>query len=255
MKSLIAFAKKEITEQLRTSRMMVLGIVFVLFGILSPALAKLTPWMMSLFADSMTSGITVNEITVTDLDSWMQFYKNAPIVLIAFVLIQSSIFTKEYQSGTLVLSLTKGLKRHKVVLSKAFTLVTLWTVGYWLCFGVAYLYTGFYWDNALAQNLVFSAVCWYVFGLWVIGMMTLFSTMSRSNTGVLLGIVAVIIACYLVGTLPRVGQYMPTQLMDGNSLIYGTARAEDYVKALLVTGGTGIVCFIASIPVFNKKYL
>ena len=38
--------------------------------------------------------------------------------LIAFVLLQSSIFTREYTSGTLTLSLTKGLARYKVVLSK-----------------------------------------------------------------------------------------------------------------------------------------
>lgn len=256
MNSLIAFTKKEAIEQLRTSRMMILGILFVLIGIMNPAIAKLTPWMMSLVADSMAeSGITLNNITVTAMDSWMQFFKNAPIVLIAFVLIESGIFTKEYQSGTLVLSLTKGLKRYKVVISKAFTLITLWTVGYWLCFGITYFYTGYYWDNSLAQNLGFSAVCWYVFGLWVIGLMTLFSTLSGSNTGVLLGVGGVIMVCYLIGMLPQVSKYLPTQLMDGNSLIYGTAQVGDYLASLLVTAATGIVCLITSIPIFNKKYL
>lgn len=256
MKSLLAFTKKETTEQIRSSRMMILGILFLVFGIMNPAIAKLTPWILSTFAESMAgSGMVITTVTVTALDSWVQYFKNLPIALIVFVLLQSSIFTKEYQSGTLVLSLTKGLKRYKVVISKAFTLIVLWTVGYWLCFGTTYAYNSYFWDNSVAQNLIFSGVCWYVFGLWVIGLMILFSTISSSNTGVLLGTGGVIMVCYLVGLIPQVGEYLPTRLMDGNSLIYGAAQPGDYVMSLLVTVTTGPACFIASIPIFNKKNL
>lgn len=255
MKSLLAFTKKEATEQIRSSRMLIMAILFAVFGIMSPAIAKLTPWLMSAVADSMASGIVVTNVTVTAIDSWMQFFKNAPIMLIAFVLLQGSIFTKEYQSGTLVLSLTKGLKRYKVVISKAFTLIILWTAGYWLCFGTTYAYNAYFWDNAVAQNLLFSVVCWYVFGLWVVGLMTLFSTISGSGTGVLMGTGGVILACYLIGMVPQVGEYLPTRLTDGNSLIYGAAPATDYVPSLLIAAASGIASFAASIPIFNKKRL
>ena len=133
MKSLLAFIKKETMEQLRSGRLIILGILFVLLGIMNPAVAKLTPWMLEIFADSLAeSGMTVTNVTVSAMDSWVQFFKNIPIGLIAFVLLQSSIFTKEYGSGTLVLSLTKGLARFKVVISKTAVLAVLWTLGYWL---------------------------------------------------------------------------------------------------------------------------
>ena len=118
MRSLVAFTKKEFTEQIRSGKITFLAILFVLFGIMNPAVAKLTPWLMEQFADTLAgSGMIITEVTVTALDSWTQFYKNIPMALIAFVLLESSIFTKEYRSGTLILSLTKGLSRFKVVLA------------------------------------------------------------------------------------------------------------------------------------------
>ena len=46
MKSLIAFMKKEWMDLVRSGRLMILLVIFLLFGIMNPAIAKLTPWMM-----------------------------------------------------------------------------------------------------------------------------------------------------------------------------------------------------------------
>ena len=137
MKAFFAFTKKEITGQIRSGKITVLCLLFLMIGIMNPAVAKLTPWLLEAMADSMAeSGMIVTEVTVSAMDSWVQFFKNIPICLIAFVLMQSSIFTNEFSSGTLLLSLTKGLERYKVVLSKAAVLLALWTLGYWLSFGI-----------------------------------------------------------------------------------------------------------------------
>ncbi len=256
MKSLFAFMKKEFTEQLRSSRLMFLGLLFVLFGIMNPAIAKLTPWLLETMADSLAeSGMIVTDVKVSAMDSWVQFFKNMPMGLIAFVLLESSIFTKEYTSGTLVLSLTKGLERYKVVVSKTVVLIALWTVGYWLCFGITYGYNAYFWDNSIAQNLIFSVVCWWLFGVMVIALLVLFSTVAKSNTGVLLETGGVVLASYLIGLLPKCSKYLPTNLADGNSLIYGLAEATAYIPSLIIAVTASIICFVVSIPVFNKKQL
>lgn len=256
MRSLFAFIKKEWMEQLRSGRLMILGILFVLFGIMNPAIAKLTPWLLEFMADSLEgSGITVTAITVSAMDSWVQFFKNIPMALIAFILLESSIFTKEYQSGTLVLALTKGLERYKVVISKAVVLFILWSVGYWLCFGITYGYNAYFWDNSIAQNLMFSLFCWWLFGLWAIALTILFSTLARSNTGVLAGTGGVVLTSYLIGLLPKMKEYSPSMLMDSNSLIYGTEDAQAYAAAIIVTILLSLVCFVASIPILNKKQI
>ncbi len=254
MKSLFAFIKKECMEQLRSGRLWITLALFVLLGIMNPAVAKITPWLLEVMADSLAeNGMVVTDITVSAMDSWVQFFKNMPIGLIAFVLLQGAIFTKEYSSGTLVLSLTKGLERFKVIISKAGVLCAIWSLGYWLCFGITYLYNSYFWDNSVAQNLLLSVVCWWLFGVFVISLMTLFSTISASNTGVLIGTGAVVFMSFMVSLLPKVNKYLPTLLMDGNSLIYGIA--ENYTVAIIVTTITTIICFAVSIPIFNKKHL
>lgn len=254
MRAFLAFIKKEWMEQIRSSRLMILGLVFVLFGIMNPAMAKLTPWLFEVMADSMEeSGMIVTVVEVDAMTSWVQFFKNVPMALIVFVLMQSSIFTKEYQSGTLVLALTKGLHRYKVVLSKAVVLVTMWTGFYWMHYGITYVYNDYFWDNAIAKNLIFSATCWWIFGLWVIGLMVLFSALANGNSIVMVGTGTIVAISYAASLLPKLGKYTPTLLMDGNSLIYGAKDAEDYTIALIVSVVTGIACIIASVPILNKK--
>jgi ABC-2 type transport system permease protein len=256
MISLIAFIKKEMMEQLRSGKLMLLGILFVLFGIMNPAVAKLTPWLLETMADSLAeSGMIVTDVTVSAMDSWVQFFKNIPMGLIAFVLIESNIFTKEYDSGTLVLSLTKGLERFKVVVSKTIVLTVLWTISYWMCFGITYGYNEYFWDNSIAQNLMFSVVCWWLFGLWVIGLIILFSTVTNTNTGVLCGTGGVVFVLYLVGLLPKCSKYLPTFLTDGNSLIYGMAETKDYMPSIMIAVVVSLICFVISILIFNKKHL
>lgn len=256
MTSLIAFTKKEIMAQLRSGKLLILSMLFVLFGIMNPAIAKLTPWLMETLADTLAqSGMTVTAVTVTAMDSWVQFFKNIPMALIAFVLLHSSIFTAEYQEGTLVLSLTKGLQRYKVVLSKAAVLAAFWSAGYWLCFGITYGYNAYFWDNSVTQSLTFSAICWWLFGMWCIGLMTLFSTLSTANTGVLLGTGGVILLSYMLGLLPKLNTYLPTMLTDGNALIYGIEEPKAYTASMIITAIATVLCFAVSIPIFNKKNL
>lgn len=256
MKTLIAFVKKEITEQIRQGKLMLIFILFVVLGIMNPAVAKLTPWLYEIFADSFSeSGIIITAINVSAMDSWVQFFKNIPIGIIAFVLIESSIFTKEYSSGTLVLSLTKGLSRHKVVIAKSLILGVMWTVFYWMCFGITYGYNAYFWDNSVAKNLILSVVCWWIFGLFIVSLTVVFSTVASSNSGVLGGVGATVLVSYLVGLLPKINKYLPTLLTDGNSLIYGAREAKEYVIAIIITVSLSALCFAASIPIFNKKQL
>ena len=55
--------KKECLESVRTGRLIILMLLFVLFGIMNPAIAKLTPWIMEMFADTMAeSGLIITDV-------------------------------------------------------------------------------------------------------------------------------------------------------------------------------------------------
>ena len=256
MNPLLAFMKKEYLETARTGKLIILTLLFVLFGIMNPAIAKLTPWMMEMLSDTMAeSGLLVTNIQVDAMTSWTQFFKNIPIALIAFVLIFSDTFTKEYKSGTLLLVLTKGLSRYKVVLAKTALLLSLWTLGYGICFAITYGYNAYFWDNGIANNLFSSAVIWWLFGIWVICLIVLFSSLLKNNTEVSLCTSGTVLLMYLLGIIPKVKAYSPAILMDINPLLIGTEEINAYIKAIIIAAALCIVCVAVSIPVINKKLL
>ncbi len=256
MKALIAFFKKEFLENLRTNKLLVMGVIFLGFGIMNPAVAKLTPALMEAMSDTLAeSGMVVTTVTVDAITSWTQFFKNIPMALIAFVLIYGSSFTKEYESGTLVLVLTKGLARYKVVMAKATMMLLVWTIGYWFCFGITYIYNEFYWDNHIATGLIPASLNWWLFGILVVSLMVIFSTMSSSHIGVLLCTGGTIFILYMLGLIPKLSNYLPTKLMNTSELLVGKIHADDFTKSILITILVTIVCLATSIPVMNKKHI
>lgn len=256
MKPLFAFVKKEYLETVRTGKIIMLILLFVLFGIMNPAIAKLIPWIMEMQSETMAEmGLMVMDVQVDAMTSWTQFFKNIPIALIAFILLFSDIFTKEYRTGTLLLVLTKGLSRYKVVLSKTLLLLSLWAVGYGLCFAITYGYNAYFWDNGIADNLFFSAAIWWLFGVWVICFIVLFSSLLQNNTGVSLCTGGAVMLAYLLSMIPKVKSYSPTMLMDTNSLLSGVESMDTYMKAIIVAAVSGVICIAVSVPVMNKKQL
>lgn len=251
MRRFVAFFKKEAFAHWRSGRLFLLTLLFVLFGVMNPAFAMLTPHLLEMFEESMaTSGITIGTVTVSAMDSWLQFFKNIPMALLAFVLLESTLFTQEYQSGTLILALTKGLTRPQVLLSKGLLLALLWSAGYWLCAAITYAYNAYYWDNAVAINLSTALVNWWLFGLWMADLMLLFSTTSRTNIGVLGGCASAVLLCTLLGFFPKCTDLMPTVLTGGSAIISGGALPQSPVY--LLTTAFILLALALSVSLFNK---
>ncbi len=256
MKTLLAFIKKEIVDNIRNGKILILVILFLFIGIQNPAIAKLTPWILNLLSDSFSEmGITIGEMQIDALTSWTQFYKNIPLGLVAFLLIFSNIFTKEYQSGTLILVLTKGLARHKVVLAKTILMLLSWTVCYWLCYLITYGYNAFFWDNSIVSNISLPATMWYLFGLWVISLLILFSTLLSNNSGVLLGIGTTVLLAYLVNLIPKAKYFSPIALTNAASLMMVMGETVTYTKTVIVVLFLSCVCVVAGIMFMNRKQL
>ena len=124
MRQLIAFAKKELMENWRTGKIITLSALTVIFGIMNPLLAKLTPYLVQTMSTTLAeSGISVQKITVDATTSWTQFYKNIPMLLIFFLLLFSGIWTSEYQNGTIINLLTKGLEDISVEMDHGYTVL------------------------------------------------------------------------------------------------------------------------------------
>lgn len=256
MRALIAFFKKEVFEQVRTGKLLILIIIFLALGIMSPAIAKLTPWMLDIMSDALAeSGMNIEQIEVDALTSWTQFYKNIPIGLIVFLVFQGGILTREITSGTLILALTKGLDRYKVIASKSLVLILEWSVCYLLCFIISYFGTALFWDNSIGNELIFAGLCWWLAGVLAVMLIILFSVITKSYPLTLLMSGGVCLVSYIIGLIPKVTKYTPTALFDGTSLVYGIKDINDFVPAFIITAILSLVCLILTIPMFNKKQL
>ena len=254
MRALLSFAKKEIIFQIRSKRFMILAIVFASLGIMNPIFAKMTPWLLEILSESLAeSGMNITVTSSTALDSWMQFYKNLLMGIVAFIVLESNIFTKEYSSGTLILSLTKGLDRYKVVVVKSAVLIVLWSILYYLCFAITELINLCLWDNSIVKNLFFSSFCLWLFGVWLISLVVFFSVIAKSNVVVMAGVGGSFFVPYLISLLPKINKYMPTYLSNGTALVYGTADISSYIPSIIIVFLLTAAAFILSISLFNKK--
>lgn len=256
MKTFLAFLKKEGIERLRGGHILILGVLFVLFGIMNPAIAKLTPWMMELLSDTLAeSGMVVSGVSVDALTSWTQFYKNIPIVLIVFVLITCGVLTGECQKGTLIPVLTKGLSRTKVICAKFVSLALMWSAGYWLCYAVTYAYNAYFWDNSIAPGLAPPALAYYLFGLWVLSLVMLFSSFSSVSTGVLLGTGGVCLAAYLLSLIPKLQPYTPMRLTEAMPAVTGALKVGDLLASAIITILMIFITVVLSCIIFKKRKL
>ena len=251
-----AYMKKEITEYVRTGRLVILGLVFMFFGILAPATAKLTPWLMEQLAGEMErSGFKVGEVTVTALSSWEQFFSNLSMALIVFVLIVGGTFAAEYKSGAFVFAVTRGLSRKKIVLAKALVLAGMWTLLYALCTGLTHFYTVYYWGSDDVNNLLFAETIPWLFGLWLICLFLLVAATFTTGSGALGGTAIAVFVIYLAGMVPKVSEYLPTRLLNGMPLLTCERVPVDYMASVIVTVVSGALFLAGAALIFRKKQL
>lgn len=253
MKQNIAFIKKEWTEYARTSKLTIFGILFVALGIMNPAIAKLTPALIEMFTSNSEefSGMTIDVGEVNASSSWMQFYKNIPIGLFAVIIIFCGILQNEMVKGTLIAVITKGFARWKILTIKIFNVMVIWTIGYWVTYGITYFYNDYYWDNSIVKNVFLGALLYWIYGLFLISLIAFFSSIANSNTGVLLGIGMVYIAMSIVSIADKVKEFLPNKLSDAGLLNGG--KIEDYYVAIIVTLIISIVSVVAGCVIFSKK--
>jgi ABC-2 type transport system permease protein len=256
MKQLLLLLKKEITELLRTKKALVLVIVYAMFGIMNPAMAKLTPWLLAQMGDSLAEqGITIGAISVNALTAWTQYYKNLMMEHIVILAVFSGIFAQEYQSGTLINLLTKGVSRAKVAASKLLSALLCWSVCYWLTFLVTLAYTAYFWDNALPAGIWLGAICAYVLGVWLLTLELAFASALSSGMAALLGTGGVLVVCYLLSMLPALTRFLPLRLSDGLSLLTRALAPADFLPALLVALALSLVQSALCVAGIRRKQL
>ncbi|MBS7007762.1 ABC transporter permease subunit [Anaerostipes sp.] len=254
MRAYWAFTKKELMESVSSYRLLILACVFILFGIMNPLIAKMTPELVKEF---MPEGLNMAVPEPTAVDSWLQFFKNVGQIGLAVLdILFSGMIAGEMQKGTLVLMVTKGLSRVTVLCSKFTVSVLLWTVSYVLCYGITYGYTAYFWNGDNIRNLMPA-----LFGVWLFGVLLLASgllgsVLSGNSYTSLLFTGGLVAAMFLVNIIPKIQKYNPVRLVsEPSGLISGSLKLSDISAGFVTAGSMILIFFLLSVLIFRKKQL
>lgn len=252
MKGFLAFTKKELIEQSRTYKWIIIVCTYFLFGMTSPLLAKLMP---KIFASMKLEGMQIIIPTPTVMDAYAQYFKNmTQMGILILLLVFGGVLSSELSKGTLINILAKGLPRPIIILSKYVAAVILWTVGYLLSVITDYGYTVYLFKDSKVQNLIFSLFCLWLFGCFVLSLIILSSTLMGGNFGGLILSSIILGMLLFIGIFPKLEKYNPITLASQNTALLSGAQSVD--KLLLTVWVTIILIMIglgASITLFEKK--
>ncbi|MGP1569173.1 MAG: ABC transporter permease [Peptoanaerobacter stomatis] len=252
MRIFFSLIKKESIENIRTKKMLGLLLLFIFIGLISPLTAKLTPQIFQAIA---TDGIDIKANTPTEIDSWVQFFKNVnQIGMFGLVIMFSTQVTNEIQKGTLINLLSKGLPRYQVIMSKWFFNTIMWFCSYCICFLVAFGYTKYFFGNTFpVGNILMASLLPLIFGIFLISLEILGSVITENVVGTLIFVASGVVIQFILSLKDEIVKYMPIALLVKPINIIKGIGFNDYFIPIFTTFGLIIICIISSIIVLNKK--
>ena len=254
MRGFVTFIKKEWMEYIRSYKLMILLLVFLAFGFMNPITAEYLPKLVGAF---LPDGMVMNLPEPGILDSWTQFFKNVPqLGLVIMVITFGGLMSGEFTKGTLVPVLTKGLSRNVIVAAKLCASAMVWSICYFLSFGVSFLYSLMFWEHAAVPDLLPAVLYVWVFGIFMLSLLILGGILTKSFSGGILLAGIVFVLSMVMGMFRRIAEYSPARLVSDNmALLSGDLQVSDFTPALVTTLVLAAAAVCAGILVFRKKQL
>ncbi|MGE5224950.1 MAG: ABC transporter permease [Omnitrophica WOR_2 bacterium] len=250
----LASFRKEIMEQVRTSRLLILTVVLVAFGLMSPLFAKYTPELLRMLPGGEDFASMVPEPTL--LDSVAQYVKNVnQFGILLALLFTMGVVAQEKERGTAAMMLVKPISRGAFLLAKFVALGLAFLISIVLAGIGAYYYTMILFSAPdFGAWMALTALIWLQV-LVYIALTLLFSTLVRSQAAAAgLGLGAILIFS-LLGSLPSLGRYLPGELVSWGMGFFTPARLSAAWPAFWVSLGIILVSLAAAWLVFERQEL
>ena len=249
MRSFMVFLKKEVLEQFRTKRFLVLLCVFAALGVTSPILARYMQEIINMAAGN----IALQMPEPTWIDSWGQFYSNLTQLgaLVVIVLYMGSI-SEEKKSGSAALTLTKNLSHGKFVSAKFLSASVFTTASFLLAIIINYSYTHFLFGEAGNVGRVISSSASYLVALIaLIAVITLASALTKSSLASAMISFAGYISFTILQNIPVV-RYISPGLLMGQAV--GLLGGQEF-SAVPVFGTLCLVavCVVGAVMSLKKQ--
>ena len=243
---------KEILEQWRTYKFVIVSGIFLFFGLSTPLLLKFLPEIIKMAG----SGDLVIDLPPPTAVQALAEYSStmAQFGVLAAVLVAMGVVAREVETGTAVMVLSKPVGRAAYIMAK-------FTAGS-LNFGVALLiggvacwgYSEVLFADAPMIGFFGQTLLLGFFLLMCLAITVLFSSLFRNQLAAGGLAMVVVISQAALTSLPWVGKYLPGQIITwGNDLLAGIPGSD--WGALIVTIGLSAVSLYLAWMVLNRKEL
>lgn len=249
---MMTLLKKELLEQWRTYRFLVVVAILLLFGLASPLMARYLPDIIRSMGG--VEGLEQLIPTPTTADAIGQYLKNCgQFGVILALLVPMGAIVGEKDRGTAAMVLSKPVARASFLLSKFAAAALVFLLGIALAGLGAYYYTGvlFAWLDVGAFALL-NLLFWL--NLLVYLALTIFaSTLARSTVaagGIAFGLFMVM---WIVGIVPQIGRHLPDALQGwGMTLVLGGPGSPAW-GAVGVSLGLIAAALVGAVVVFRRQ--
>ncbi len=218
-KGYFCLLKKEIKEQFKNAKSIILLIVFAFFAIASPLAAKYLPEIISGLGESENMQIVLPEPTWVDAVN--QYVKNISQMLsFILILVYMGLISKEKESGTLVFLLVKPIRKSDFILAKFTSVVFTLALAMLLSFMLSSLYIKLLFGSFDIWKFLLINAFMFLYLLSLAFITLFFSSIFRSQiaAGVLSFVVLLIMN--LVSGIGKIGEILPSALLgEVNSII------------------------------------
>jgi ABC-2 type transport system permease protein len=246
--------RKELLEQWRTRRLLVVAVVFTALGIGSPFLARYTAELVRALGGTPFE-IEFPEPTVADAVT--QFLRNLGQagILTSVLLAMGSVAT-EKERGTAALVLSKPVSRGAYLAAKLLAIATTLVVGLALAAAGGYAYTALLFDPPPPGGWLGMTALLLLSLLAYAALTFLGSTLTRSVVAAAAIGVGGMIVLAIVATIPTIAPYLPAGLSGepAAALALGTARESlvgPVLANLALIAGLGMLSWL----VFRRQEL
>ena len=250
MKGFAPLLKKDIREQFKLYRLVIVGGIFVFFGISDPIMLKYLPEILKLAG---SGNLNIQIPTPTAAQSLAEYAGNiGQIGVLVAVLVAMGCIANELKSGTAVMTLSKPVSRSAFVSAKllamSMTFIVSMILGSLFCFG----YTVWLIQGAAVMPFVGLNLLLGLFLVFCLSVTLFFSSLYKSGLAAGGLAISVVIVQAIISSIPVIGNFMPGKLLSwGTDLLTGSGTGNWWALGITVVA-IGLCLYFAQRLLKNR---
>ena len=244
--------KKEILEQLRTYKFLIVFGIFVFFGLTTPLLLKYLPQILELAG---TSELEINIPPPTAIQSLSEYTSTiGQIGVLVAVLMAMGSIANEIRHNTIIMTLSKPISRAAFVNAKLITLSSTFLLSLAIASLFCYAYTVWLIGSAGITEFVVQNLLLGLFLIFCLAVTLLFSSLFTSSLAAGGLSIAFLVAQAALSAIQNIGDYLPGKLLSwGNMILSG--EGGNYWWSLVITVVFIVGCTYPTQRLLNHKDL